>query len=94
MPEIKETYLVKIMFNKLEMLSISLTLSIEFLRRPSKSEIKTKLAKYIEVSKSFFYLILHNKISREGGKSQNVHICKLGDTEMNIRREKGQSLLD
>lgn len=27
-----------------------------------------------------------------GGKSQNVHIYKLGDTEMNIRREKGQSL--
>ena len=80
MPKIKEIYLVKIMFNKLEMLSISPTLSREFLRRPSKSEIKTKLAKYTEVSKSFFYLIQHNKISCAGGKSQNVHSCKLGDT--------------
>lgn len=94
MPEIKETYLVKIMFNKLEMLSISPALSREFLRRPSKSEIKTKLVKYTEVSKSFFYLILHKRTSHEGGKSQNVHICKLGDTEMNVRRGKGQSLLD
>lgn len=45
MPQIKETYLVKIIFNKLEMLSISPTLRGEFLRIPSKLEIKTKLAK-------------------------------------------------
>lgn len=65
------------MFNKIEMLSISPNLKTEILKIPSKSEIKTKFTKRMRCPNLFFYLILH-KIHVEGGKTQNVHICKVG----------------
>lgn len=66
------------MLNKIEMFSISPNLKTEFLKIPSKSEIKTKFTNRVRYPNLFFYLILHNKIHVEGEKTQNAHICKVG----------------
>lgn len=57
------------MFNKIEMLSISPNLKTEFLKIPSKSEIKTNLTNRVRYPNLFFYLILRNKIHVEGEKN-------------------------